>query len=194
METTKTETLVERFNNAEITTVKYPNGKEQTYYPVHSQMEFELARLLGYEIQYRSALGKDELLKEYKEHFEWDTEYGVYVRWEVEPASYTQHLDCSSLEETKQYLQRQIPTETPEWDEEVDSCLDYGSGFTGDNSLEPKVSVSNLRLKKAKFQYAVQLVVDCEEALPELDGLLQSAVAAHIPFSTAEVVSITANT
>ena len=45
METTKTETLVERFNNAEITTVKYPNGKEQTYYQVHSQMEFELEAL-----------------------------------------------------------------------------------------------------------------------------------------------------
>ena len=46
METTKTETLVERFNNAEITTIKVSNS-EQTYYPVHSQMEFELARLRG---------------------------------------------------------------------------------------------------------------------------------------------------
>ena len=147
METTKTETLVERFNNAEITTVKYPNGKEQTYYPVHSKMEWELGRLLGYELQYGSALGKDELLEEYKEHFEWDAEYGVNVRWEVEPASYTQHLDCSSLEETKQYLQRQIPTEMPEWGGSW-YLLGYGSGFTGDNSLEPYVSVSNLRLKK----------------------------------------------
>lgn len=194
METTKTETLVERFNNAEITTAKLPNGKELTYYPVHNQMEYELGRLLGYELQYEDVLGKKELLEEYKENFEWDTEYGVYVRWEIDSPTYTQLLDCCSLEETKKYLQRQIDAEVPEWDEEVDSCLEYGSGFTGENSLEPYVSVSNLRLKKAKHQYAVQLVVDCEEALPELELIIKSAVEAHNDFSKAEVVSFTANT
>ena len=195
METTKTETLVERWNNAETKTTEYHNGETHTWYPVRNQMMWELGHLLGLEIEWGNALcGNEEKLKEYKANFEWDTDYSVNVKWEIEPASYTQGIDCSSAEEVKEYLKGEKELEEPEWDEDVDMSIDYGAGFTGDFRTKPVISVSNMRLKKAKFQYAVQLVVDCEEALPELEVLIKSTVEAHNAFTKAEVVSFTANT
>ena len=193
METTKTETLVERWNNAETKTQELHNGDTNTWYPARQKMAWELGRLLAYEIEYGYALGNEEKLKEYKANFVWDTDYSVNVVWEVEPSSYTQSFDCSSPEEVKEILKGKKELEAPAYDE-VDMSIDYGSDFTGDFQTNPVISVSNLRLKKPKYQYAVQLVVDCEEALLELEYVIKSAVEKHSAFTHAEVVSFTANT
>jgi len=198
MENTKTQTLIERFNmeGEERTNHK---GEKYTFYPQRNRMKFELERLLSLEIGSGYLLEYDnqqEKLNEYKENFEWDTKYAVSVDWEICAPSFTKEYECSSVEQIQMYLDGREQLEEPDWEEDsVDSNINYGDNdFTGENDVKARVRISNLRLKKPKYQYAVQLVIDCEEALPELELIIKSAVEAHNAFTKAEVVSFTANT
>ena len=193
METTETQTitLLERFKNAEEKVSTYPNGAEHRWYPERQSMEYELGRLLGFEIGDYLCMknGKiAERLNEYKENFEWDSTYSVEVHWEIEPASYTDTIDCSSPEEIKEYLTNKKELDTPSWNEEVSSCIDYGCDFTGEKELSAEVSVSNLRPKQQK-QEKVMVSVLVPKGIKEVS--FKEYLADMFP--SWELVSITAN-
>lgn len=193
METAETQTitLVERFKNAEEKVSKQHNGEEHRWYPEHKQLKWELGQLLSNEINAPYLLKYDngiQLLEEYRENFEWDTTYSVSADWEVMPSTYTNSYECSSVEELKQYLRHEKRIETPDWEEEQVECkVDYGSGFTGEKSLEANIRVSNLRLKQPKNKYLLSVLAESEA-----EG---SAVVEQLNtlFPTWEVLSITLN-
>ena len=197
MENTKTQTLIERFNTVEERTNN--KGEKSTHYPQRWRMKYELENLLSIEIGSPYLLKYDngqENLNEYKENFEWDTEYAVSVDWEVCAPSFTKEYECSSVEQIKSYLAGREELEEPDWEEDsVDSALNYGcSDFTGEKEIEAQVRVSNLRPKTAKHEYCVALVVRSEE---EQDI---SVLKEHLKYLAQpsklfmEVVSITPNT
>lgn len=197
METTETQTisLVERFKNAEEKVSTYYNGEEYRWYPKRRSMERELGVLLGYEAEGSFMLNYNnsaELLKEYKENFEWDSAYSVEVRWEIEPASYTNSVDCSSPEEIKEYLTNEKQLETPSWNDEVSSCISYGSDFTGERELKAAVGVSNLRLK-AKHKYLVSVLIGSAELTSSIEDSSSVVEQLKTLFPTWEVLSITPN-
>jgi len=193
METTETQTisLLERFKNAEEKVSTYHNGAEHRWYPERQSMEYELGRLLGYEIDSSWWLKHDnnaELLNEYKECFEWDSKYSVMVRWEIEPSSLTDCIACSSPEEIKEYLNNQKELDTPSWDEDVSCCIEYGSDFTGEKDLKAEVSVSNLRPKQQEQEKVMVSVL-----VPK--GITEVSFKEYLAdmFPSWELVSITAN-
>lgn len=195
MEQTQTQSLIERFTNAEEKVSKSHNGEECRWHPEHNRMEWELGKLLANEIDAPYLLKYDnrsELLEKYKEHFEWESEFSVRACWDINPATYTDTIECSSPEEIREYLTHRKELEIPDWEKVDDECdIEYGCGFNGDKVMEAVVRVSNLRLKQKKHQYAVQLVVECEKALPEL-GFLMKELLENSPFySKAEVLSFT---
>ena len=198
MENTKTQTLIERFNmeGEERTNHK---GEKYTFYPQRNRMKYELENLLCYEIGSAYLLEYDngkEKLNEYKENFEWDTQYAVSVDWEICAPSFTKEYECSSVEQVKSYLYGREELEEPDWEEDsVDSGMEYGScEFTGENEVSAKVRISNLRLKKAKHEYCVALVLKSEEE-EDTDTLTNhlNRLFAHSAHNL-EVVSITPNT
>jgi hypothetical protein len=193
METTETQTitLVERFESAEEKVSTYHNGEEHRWYPERKRMEDELGQLLSNEISAPYMLKYDngiQLLEEYRENFEWDSTYYVSAEWEVMPSTYTNSYECSSVEELKQYLRHDKRIETPDWEEkQVECAVDYGSGFTGEKSLEANIGVSNLRPKQPKQKYLLSVLAECE-----VEG---SAVVEQLKtlFPAWEVLSITPN-
>ena len=197
MENTKTQTLIERFNTVEERTNN--KGEKSTHYPQRWRMKYELGKLLSNEIGAPYLLKYDngqENLNEYKENFEWDTEYAVSVDWEVCAPSFTKEYECSSVEQMKSYLYGREELEEPDWEEDkVDCGMEYGSSeFTGEKEVHAKVRISNFRLKKAKHEYCVALVLKSEEE-EDTDTLTNHlnrlfAYSAH----NLELVSITPNT
>ncbi len=196
MEQTTTQTLIERFTNAEEKVSKSHNGEECKSHPQRNGMERELGKLLAIEIDAPYLLkydNKAELLEEYKRHFEWDSEFSVCAIWDINPSTYTNYIECSSPEEIKEYLTHCKKLEIPVWEAVEDECsaIEYGSGFNGDRQVEAIVCVSNLRLKQKKHQYAVQLAFECEQALPELEFLMKKLLENSPFYSNVEVLSFT---
>ena len=197
MENTKTQTLIERFNTVEERTNN--KGEKSTHYPQRWRMKYELGKLLSNEIGAPYLLKYDngqEQLNEYKENFEWDTKYAVSVDWEICAPSFTKEYECSSVEQMKSYLYGREELEEPDWEEDkVDCGMEYGSSeFTGEKEVHAKVRISNFRLKKAKHEYCVALVLKSEEE-EDTDTLTNHlnrlfAYSAH----NLELVSITPNT
>ena len=193
-----TQSLLETWNSDKGEISKYHG---QLCYYKQNELRQQLERLLRNEaegsLHYFSKGGEEEakqLLEEYRSNFDWETDYALRVNWEISSAYAEQYVECSSMEEMKAYHNEDKTLEMPDYDE-VENDISCDNELTGYNTKNCEVNVSNLRPKQ-KHQYAVQLVVDCEEAIPEgvFEGLIQSAVVAHIPFTTAEVVSYTANT
>lgn len=143
---TQAPTLVERFTNAEEKVSQYHGGEEHRWYPERNRMQWELGRLLSLEAE--GFCLEEEQLQEYKENFEWDTTYKVLCAWEIQPSTYTTGFECASAEEAREYLRHKKEIKVPEWKSEMGCSIEYGSGFTGDYSLEAEISVENLRLKK----------------------------------------------
>lgn len=196
MEQTQTQSLVERYAKAAEKVSNSQNGEECRWHPEHNRMEQELEMLLANEIDAPYLLkydNKAELLEEYKGHFEWDSEFCVCACWDINPSTYTNYIECSSPEEIKEYLTHLKKLEIPDWEAVEDECgaIEYGSGFNGDKQVEAIVRVSNLRIKQKKHQYAVQLVVECEKALPELEFLMKKLLENSPFYSNVEVLSFT---
>lgn len=191
-----TQSLLETWNSDKGEINQYHG---QLCYPKQNALRRQLEKLLQYEaegtLRWFCSEGEEkaeQLLAEYRANFEWETDYALRVNWEISSSYAEQYVECSSLEDMKAYKNGDKELEEPDYDEVEDSVsCDYS--FTGYNTTDCVVNVSNLRPKQ-KHQYAVQLVVDCEEALPELELIIKSAVEAHNAFSKAEVVSFTANT
>lgn len=192
---TQTITLVERFKTAEEKVSKQHNGEERRWYPEHNQMKWELGQLLSNEISAPYMLKYDngiQLLEDYRENFEWESEFSVRACWDINPATYTDTIECSSPEEIREYLAHRKELEIPDWEKVDDECdIEYGRGFNGDKEIEAVVRVSNLRLKQKKHQYAVLLVVECEKALPDLEFLMKQLLENSPFYSKAEVLSFT---
>ena len=195
METTEKKlSLVERFQEVgephHYWKEKHPG---ETYYPNQSKMEGELAKLLECEISRRwhwsLTDNAEKLLQEYKDHFEWDTEYEAVISYEVYATAHQHYLKCSSLQELQDYLSHQKDVEEPEdWFEDwLDNGSDYDLG--DEEGRKPSVSVSNLKLKQKKFSYSLLLNVECEK---EQEGLA-TAITDLINQSTSgmKVVSCT---
>ena len=170
METTEKKlSLVERFNqvgeppNARWTE-KHPGEK---YYSNHIEMRWELRGLLKYEISGEQSWSlpdnANELLQEYKDHFELDAEYKAVISYEVCASFYNHNIQCSSLQELQDYLSHRKNVEEPEcWcDDYFNDGPDLNLGY--EESREPSVSVSNLKLKQKKFSYSLLLNVECEK-------------------------------
>ena len=198
MEKTKTQTLIERFKTEGEERTNH-KGEKYTHYPQRWRMKYELENLLSIEIGSPYLLKYDngqENLNEYKENFEWDTEYAVSVDWELCAPSFTKEYECSSVEQIKSYLAGREELEEPDWEEDsVDSNINYGcSDFTGEKEVEAKVRISNLRPKTAKHEYCVAAIVRCEEEqdttflTKHLMNMFEGSIL------NMEVVSITPNT
>ena len=192
-----TQSLLETWNSDKGEISKYHG---QLCYYKQNELRQQLERLLRNEaegsLHYFSKGGEEEakqLLEEYRTNFDWETDYSLRVCWEISSQYAEQVVECSSLEDMKAYKNGDKELEEPDYEEvEQDITSDYS--LTGYNTKECEVNVGNLRPKQVKHQYAVQLVLDCEEALPELELIIKSAVEAHNAFTKAEVVSFTANT
>ena len=105
-------------------------GESYTHYPHRYRLKYELEYLLSNEIgsPYLITENTQELLNEYKENFEWDTEYFVSVDWEIYPPSFTKEYECSSVEQIQMYLDGREQLDEPDWEED---CVDEGMNPRG---------------------------------------------------------------
>ena len=190
MENTKEQlTLIERWNKtgeAPIYFQKRHPGK--TYYPERVDMEREIAHLieseLGTESYWREP--NPELLAEYRKHFDWDTSYGVKVRWDIYIPTGSSHIACESLEEALEYLNEDKTVEEPgDWEEVADD----DPYVEGEEGRFASISISNLRLKQQKHRYSVVLVVESDT--PVEDNAIPSVLSALSQGQSWEIVSST---
>jgi hypothetical protein len=164
METTTqtTQSLLEIWNADE----GKENSHQGVYFPERIRLERQLGNLLTKELEapnnrYNDS-GYEKLLEEFRSNFEWDTQYNLSIDWELEPNTATQELENLPLEEVNAYLCGDKALELPDWG----SCdIEYGRHFTGECSSTAEVEVRNLRPKVKKHQYAVQMLVECEQEL-----------------------------
>lgn len=190
---TTVQSLLDRFNNAE----KKVSHTGDEFFPEHNVMAFELGRLLSREmkrgIRYVSQADIDTL-QEFKENFEWETEYGVCVTWEIEPSTATQFIECSSSDDMAAYLSGAKEPECPAYDDIRDD-IDYGCELTGDFSTDARIHVSNLRPKqqKATKKYLVNLVLECDGEVASLEEHLNDIFNQSTVIKQAQVCSVTAD-
>ena len=159
METTTqtTQSLLEIWNADE----GKENSHQGVYFPERIMLERQLGNLLTKELEapnnrYNDS-GYEKLLEEFRSNFEWDTQYNLSVDWELISNFATQELKDLPLEEVNAYLCGDKELESPD----LDSCdIEYGY-----DSSTAEVEVRNLRPKVKKHQYAVQMLVECEQEL-----------------------------
>ena len=138
------------------------NSHQGVYFPERIRLERQLGNLLTKELEapnnrYNDS-GYEKLLEEFRSNFEWDTQYNLSVDWELISNFATQELKDLPLEEVNAYLCGDKELESPD----LDSCdIEYGY-----YSSTAEVKVRNLRPKVKKHQYAVQMLVECEQELP----------------------------
>lgn len=186
-------TLLERFNNAE----KKISHSGSEFYPERNVMGFELGRLLSREMKrgIRCVSQVDiDTLQEFKEHFEWETTYGVSVTWEIEPSTASQFIECSCAEDVAAYLSGAKEPDCPTYDDIRDD-IDYGCELTGEFSTDARIRVSNLRpkQKKATKKYLVNLVLECDSVEASLQEYLNEIFNQSTVIKQAQVCSITAD-
>lgn len=190
---TTVQSLLDRFNNAE----KKVSHTGDEFFPEHNVMAFELGRLLSREmkrgIRYVSQADINTL-QEFNENFEWETEYGVSVTWEIEPSTATQCIDCSCAEDVAAYLSGKKEPECPAFEDIYDD-IDYGCELTGDYSTDARIHVSNLRPKhkKATKKYLVNLVLECDGEVASLEEHLNDIFNQSTVIKQAQVCSVTAD-
>lgn len=137
------------------------NSHQGVYFPERIRLERQLGNLLTKELEapnnrYNDS-GYEKLLEEFRSNFEWDTQYNLSVDWELISNFATQELKDLPLEEVNAYLCGDKELESPD----LDSCdIEYGY-----YSSTAEVKVRNLRPKVKKHQYAVQMLVECEQEL-----------------------------
>jgi len=160
----------------------------EDYYPLRREMECEVASLIENELLPRSFRDHDdeELLAEYKKHFDWDTLYGVTVEWDLGIPSASSEIECESEEEVLEYLndKKEVP-DPGSWEEVADD--DPWIECEGRRSAS--ISVSNLRLKQQKHRYSVVLVVESDT--PVEDNAIPSVLSALSQGQSWEIVSST---
>ena len=121
------------------------------FYPQRQILKHHLQELLQWELERGS---ETKLLQEYREVFDFDTEYSLYVKWEVEPGSYTQSIPVGkTFEEVRREMKKGNcegkEYEMPEFSSyPVQEELEYGHSFTGEWRYKTSVWVNNLSLKK----------------------------------------------
>ena len=167
METTTqaTKSLLEIWNDAEkkkcspeMPSLALVGG---VYFPERIRLEHQLGALLTKELEAPNNryndYGYEKVLEEFRSNFEWDTQYNLSVDWELISNFATQELKDLPLEEVNAYLCCDKELESPD----LDSCdIEYGY-----YSSTAEVKVRNLRPKVKKHQYAVQMLVECEQEL-----------------------------
>ena len=151
--TTTTQSLMDKFINA---------NKPDTPYREKYQFERDLTDLLNTEAQGGLPDDRLNLLKEYRDNFEWDTQYQVRAEFSVDSTLYGD-INCSK-EEFSSYL-----NDTSDFDfEEILAKQDryymdnVDSDVYGLNDLEANIQISNLRLipkDYQKFEEAVNKVI-----------------------------------
>ena len=150
--TTTTQSLVDRFNNID----------PEKPYRAKYELTRELEDLLNTEAQGGLPDDRLNLLKEYRDNFEWDTQYQVRAEFSVDSTLYGD-ITCSK-EEFSNYLNHTsdfdfeeiLATQDRYYMENVDSDV-YGL-----NDLEANIQISNLRLipkDYQKFEEAVNKVI-----------------------------------
>ena len=131
------------------------SGKGQSQQTRLIQM---LRGLLAEEITVPMNQDKKQLLAEYREHFEWETEYTVRVDWQVYIDSIEQEITCSSLTEFEEYLDGSKEPEEATWDDlEHLASTPY---TTGEFDTRPNILVINFRLKETEQQQLAKVVAD----------------------------------
>jgi hypothetical protein len=143
----KAQSLLEIWNNDQ--------GEDRTwgtYYPERAKLERQLANLLESEIEdnycYWSG-GKEsaeEMLPEYRSHFNWETQYELSIDWQLESQYATQSLELS-LVELKEYLNGDRELEQPDLSE-FKGCFQGGYELTGDHVRTVSANISNFRPKR----------------------------------------------
>jgi hypothetical protein len=190
---TTIQSLLERFKNAE----KKTSHSGNEFYPDHNKMEWELQRLLNSEFNYGmrySAQTDIDTLREFKEHFDWDTKYGVTIKWEVDPSTASQLIDCGSSEEISAYLSGAKQPECPAY-EDVYDYIDYGCELTGHFSTDARIGVENLRPKQAKIpnKYMVNILFECEIDAKSMEVHLNEILKESSVIKHAQVCAVTAD-
>ena len=137
------------------------NSHQGVYFPERIRLERQLGNLLTKELEAPNNryndYGYEKVLEEFRSNFEWDTQYNLSVDWELISNFATQELKDLPLEEVNAYLCGDKELESPD----LDSCdIEYGY-----YSSTAEVKVRNLRPKVKKHQYAVQMLVECEQEL-----------------------------
>lgn len=188
---TTIQSLLERFNNAEKKTSHCGNE----FCPDHNKMEWQLQRLLNSEVKYGvrySSQTDIDTLKEFKDHFDWDTKYGVTIKWEVDPSSATQLIDCDSSDEMSAYLSGAKEPVCPAYEDIYDD-IDYGCELTGDFSIDTRIGVENLRPKQEQntYQYLVNLVLECDIDAESLEVHLSEVLKESSVIKQAQVCAVT---
>ena len=188
---TTIQSLLERFNNAEKKTSHCGNE----FCPDHNKMEWQLQRLLNSEVKYGvrySSQTDIDTLKEFKDHFDWDTKYGVTIKWEVDPSSATQLIDCDSSDEMSAYLSGAKEPVCPAY-EDIYDYIDYGCELTGDFSIDTRIGVENLRPKQEQntYQYLVNLVLECDIDAESLEVHLSEVLKESSVIKQAQVCAVT---
>jgi len=186
---TTVQSLLERFNNAE---KKTSHGNE--FCPDHNEMEWEFQRLLSSEFKYGMRYSSQvdiDTLQEFKEHFDWDAKYGVTIKWEVDPSTASQLIDCDSSDDMAAYLSGAKEPECPTYDDIHDN-IDYGCELTGDFSTDARIRVSNLRPKHKKVtkKYLVNLVLECDGEAASLEEYLNEIFNQSTVIKQAQVCSV----
>ena len=191
---TTIQSLLERFNNAEKMTRR--DGIE-FYYPVRNQMVWELERLLNSEVKYDMRYSNQvdiDTLKEFKEYFDWDTKYGVTIKWEVDPSTATQWIDCDSSDEMSRYLSVAKQPECPAYEDVYDD-IDFGSDLTGDFSADARIGVENFRPKQAHItnKFLVNIILECDIDADLLEVHLNEILKESAVIIQAQVCAVTAD-
>ena len=170
--TTTTQSLVDRFNNID------PEAPYRAKY----ELIKDLQDLLNDEAKGTGLFpDKWSLLKEYRDNFEWDTEYQVRVDFEVE-ATLSSTITCTK-ETIRSYLdgsldtydlEKEVATEDRYYMENVETEV-YGV-----NDIKPDIQVRNLRLIPKDYQKFAEAINKVIAEITSLDADTKAKILMEI--------------